>query len=570
MFACGVIVYWQPMHHPFLPLLLLVLAPLVYFSVRLDAWRHPYARWTLAACALLVVAAGALAGGVDYLYLKRMKLGVAALVTLVLVLRYCKAGGFGDRRRYRVALIILAVISWVIHLNFFAFHGRGSTRVYVHLHDVAHYYLGSKYADELGYADFYIGLVRAESDRHHRRFMSREARDLRTNQLLDVSELLAESHPVKGRFTPERWADFEEDVDFFRQTMGPQYGAVLRDYGYNPSPLWTLIGGSVANLVPAGSETGIVLLSLIDPALEIVLFVAIAWAFGIEAALLSMIYFCALFGASFGWVGGAYLRHLWLFGVVAAVCCVRRGRFVTAGGLLALAALLRIFPAVFVAGIACKAGADLLARHKLDSRHLRFLVSFILGTVVLFTATATRPRGIADWHDFTTNLQRHMSQTAYNTIGLTRLLDYRTAFQSSSADPPADDVIRRRTIYLIQLSTMFPITVLWFAWRCRRESDVDATIMGVVLLFVGLTLTCYYYLILILLILANRDRLDRLALIFAVEVLSYALMLFEDRDGIIYFYRNLLVFFLLVALYLDPITIELRKFAGTVIRLGRG
>ena len=557
------------MHHPFLPLLLLVLAPLVYFSVRLGGWSHPRVRWALAACALLVVAAGALAGGVDYLYLKRMKLGVAALVTLVLLLRHFNSGGLGDRRRYRFALVILAVVAWVIHLNFFAFHGRGSTRVYVHLHDVAHYYLGSKYADELGYADFYTGLLRAESDRPHNRFVSREARDLRTNQLLDIRELLAESHPVKGRFTPERWADLEEDVDFFRQTMGPHYGAVLRDYGYNPSPLWTLIGGSIANLVPAGSEAGIVLLSLIDPALEIGLFVAIAWAFGIEAALLSMIYFCVLFGASFGWVGGAYLRHLWLFGVVVAVCCVRRERFVVAGGLLAMASLLRIFPAVFVAGIACKAGADLLARRPLVSRYVHFLLSFIIGAAVLFTATVIRPRGVADWHDFTTNLQRHMSHTAYNTIGLTRLLDYRTAFQSSSADPP-DDARRRRTIYLVKLCTVLPLTFLWFAWRCRRETDIDATIMGVVLLFVGLTLTCYYYLVLILLILANRDRLDRLALIFAVEVVSYALMLFEDRDGIMYFYRNLLVLFLLLALYLDPITIELRKFAGSVRRLARG
>jgi hypothetical protein len=35
---------------------------------------------------------------------------------------------------------------------------------------------------------------------------------------------------------------------------------------------------------------------------------AIAWAFGLEAMLLSLIVLCLLFGAGFGWTGGGFLR----------------------------------------------------------------------------------------------------------------------------------------------------------------------------------------------------------------------------------------------------------------------
>ena len=557
------------MHHPFLPLLLLVLAPLVYFSARLGGLQRRSIRWGLAACAALVLGAGLLAGGVDYLYLKRMQLAIAALVTIVLLLRYLNTAGLGDTTRYRRYLAAIAALSWVIHLNFFAFHGTGDVRTHVHLHDVAHYYLGSKYFRELGHADLYTAMLRAEAERYDNHFQTREARDLRSNRLVDIRQLLRDSAPVKAQFTPARWTDFQDDIAFFREAMGSQYGNILRDYGYNPSPLWTLIGGTLANLVPAGSQVGITLLTLIDPLLEAGMFLAIAWAFGIEAALLSMIYFCVLFGASFGWLGGAFLRYVWLVGVVLAVCCLQRKRYIAAGGLLATASLLRIFPAVFVAGIACKAAAAVLARRRVPSQYVRLLVSFAVTVAVLFAATAARPRGLADWRDFRVNMQRHMQNIAFNTIGLTQILVPPTVLTATTAEPEDRKAEQQHTAYLVQLCTLFPLTLLWFASLCRRENDVDATIMGIVLLFAGLNLACYYYVLQILLVVANRDRLDRLALIFAVEVATYTLLLFEDREAVIYFYRNLLVLFLLLALYFDPLRIEIQRLGGMVRRLAR-
>ena len=36
-----------------------------------------------------------------------------------------------------------------------------------------------------------------------------------------------------------------------------------------------------------------------------------------QVLLLAAVHFCVIFGAGFGWTGGAFLRYLWFFGVIA-------------------------------------------------------------------------------------------------------------------------------------------------------------------------------------------------------------------------------------------------------------
>ena len=565
LFPLRRIVYGARMHHPFVPLLVLLVA-LAGLAAHFGVLERRPVWWGLVVLAAGAAAAGAWAGGVDFAVLKRVKLILTALVAALVLMRHWRAGPLARRRVYLGALAVAAGLSWVVHFNFFAFHGTGGQRVYMHLHEIAHYYLGSKYAPELGYGELYTAMLRAEAERYHDHFTTLEARDLHTNRLVDIRALLRRSGAVKERFTPERWRTFTEDVAFFRDALGTQYSGILRDHGYNPSPLWTLIGGSIANLVPAGSGTGILLLTLLDPLLEAGIFLAILWAFGAEVALLSMLYFCLLFGASFGWLGGAFLRHMWLFGAVVAVCCMRRNRYLLAGALLAGATLLRIFPAFLLAGAGARAAADWWAGRGVRTHHLQMFASFAAVALLLLGATGLgRGRG-GDWLAFRDNLQLHMQNTAFNTIGLTQILAYPGLPAFSTPGTEAREGERRHTIYVAQLCTVFPLALLWFARRSRRETDVGATAMAIALLFVGLDLACYYYLVQMLLILAHRDRLDRIALLFTIEVATYALLLFEDRDAAIFFYRNVLVLFLLIALYVDPIAARGWRFAATLRR----
>ncbi len=82
------------------------------------------------------------------------------------------------------------------------------------------------------------------------------------------------------------------------------------------------------------------------------------------------------------------------------------------------------------------------------------------------------------------------------------------------------------------------------------------------LLVVGLSLASYYYVFLILLVLVYRNRPQALVLIFAIEVAAYCLMLFEDREGLLYVYRSVLILWLYLALWMEPIRRELRFAAG--------
>ena len=144
-----------------------------------------------------------------------MKLLVAAAAIAVVVCRSLRLAGMADRRVYLASLSLIAGVAWVLYSNFFAFHGIGRERVFIHLHDVAHYYLGAKYFPELGYRSLYTAMLRAEAERYENHFRSLEARDLETNGLVDIRALLARSDAVKQRFSAERWAAFQDDVASF-------------------------------------------------------------------------------------------------------------------------------------------------------------------------------------------------------------------------------------------------------------------------------------------------------------------------------------------------------------------
>jgi hypothetical protein len=94
---------------------------------------------------LLALAWSVWAGGVEFALLDPLKALVAAAAIGVVACRSLGRGGLAQRSVYLASLSLIAALAWVVYFNFFAFHGIGRERVFIHLHDVAHYYLGSKY-----------------------------------------------------------------------------------------------------------------------------------------------------------------------------------------------------------------------------------------------------------------------------------------------------------------------------------------------------------------------------------------------------------------------------------------
>jgi len=89
-----------------------------------------------------------------------------------------------------------------------------------------HYYVGAKYFEEVGYFDLYECTITETTPR----------RDLRTyDYRLDDPD-------CTSNFTPERYQQFHDDIiasEFYPQAM--------IDKGYNGSPTWTAIFGTLAN-----------------------------------------------------------------------------------------------------------------------------------------------------------------------------------------------------------------------------------------------------------------------------------------------------------------------------------
>ena len=541
------------MRNLLIPALLLLVLPGLWIAARRGLLERRVARWGLGLSAVVLTASVLPWGGLDFGEIKRINLLLAG-VTAFVIYRHHRLGGGRERGGYRLTLAALAVLSIVVYNNFFVFHGapQPGSRVYVHLHDAAHYYLGGKYFDELGYTDLYTAMLRAEAELYQDRFRALEARDLETYELVHITVLLRKSDPVKAAFTPKRWASFQQDVRYFRERLGQQYGGILKDHGYNPTPVWTLIGGSLAQLVPAGSATGILLLCLLDELLLVALFFAVYRAFGVEAMLLAIIEYCIVFGAGFGWTGGAFLRYLWLFGVVTAVCLLRRRRWAMAGSLLALATMLRVFPCFFALPIFLRGALRGWKSRRLPpSRYVRFSVAFTLTCVLLFGATLVMPRGFGQWREFHANLQIHMKNISPNVVGLTEVLAWRPwADREVTAEEFEALKERRRGIRNLQMVLVF-VPLLCFAfWRMRRRSDRGSLIWTLPLLFCGLSLAAYYYAFLILIPLFFRRTPWRIVLLFVIETASYALLLFETRDGTLFVYRSWLMAIFSVAILL--------------------
>jgi len=516
------------------------------------AWRLGLLRARLGQALALALTTAALAtpmpwSGTDFAYLKRANLMLALAAVALLSARGLGLAWLRSGRRELLALGGLAAASLVIYTNFFSFHGQ---RTWIHYHDVAHYYLGAKYFGELGYGRLYTAMLRAEAETYGDRFRASEARDLAVNRLVPIAELLRASDATVRRFSPERWQAFKEDVAHLRAALGPHYAEVLRDHGFNPTPVWGVYGGFLANLVPAGSQVGLTALTLIDPLLLIVLLGTIARVFGGRAALLVLTHFCLIFGASFGWVGGAFARYAWLTALGLAVCAVERRRLFLAGLLVGVAAALRVFPAFFTAALVLGIAAELPGgnRRRALASHV---LGFVLGLVGLVVPTVVRPGGLEAWAEFQANLRAHMTTTAPNRIGLGAIApsDQRMAVAAPAAGGPAVAPVSssavRWPLFAVAAAAIFVL-------GATPGLAVTMTLGGIALNWAAVDLAAYYYVFLVLLAPTLRDRPWRLVALLGLELASHALLLFLDEDSI-YPLRSALCGWLLLALLWDPV-----------------
>lgn len=539
------------MDEPFSIFLLTVVLPLAWLAPRLGLHSTPALRWTTRAFLAALIVLWFPRHGVDPILLQRIDLVILAAVVGLLLLRQGAAPEAICDRRFRMGLYLVAGAAVVAYTNFFAFHG-GS---WIQYHDVAHYYLGSKYFSELGYERLYVAALRAEEEEYGRT-LSETAREIPGNYLVPADQLLARSDAVKARFTASRWKEFRADVRMFRGAMGARWAEVVKDHGFNPTPVWALIGGALADQVPAGSERGLFFLTLLDPALLLIAFLAVGYGFGAETALLALIYFCVCFGAGFGWTGGAFLRELWFSALVLSAVLAARSRSVASGILLGLSASLRVFPGLLAAGPALSAIAGRTRTGVFSGEPARFVAGFSATVLLLFGLTTVQDLGVSHWIEFTRNIAAHGQSASANVIGATKWLLF--AASCNWADEAC-----ARTVYYLQLGTLFVGSLVWVSLRSVREHDLIASMaVGALLVFSGLNLSGYYYTFLVLLILAHRSSDRTLAYVFGAELMVYTVALFEGHETMLYLYKSLLLAWLFLILQVEAVRREAHDRLG--------
>jgi len=405
-------------------------------------------------------------------------------------------------RRQRDALLLaLGLASGLAWWNFGQFHFPK----YVHPADIFHYYMGAKYFPELGYTGLYECVAIADLD-VSRAFAARSPRirNLGTNLLEPVGPVLDDPARCIQRFTPERWSAFRRDAHAFRSRLPPAVWRKLRtDHGYNGTPVWGILGSTLANTGPA-TPGRLLALALLDPVLLLVMWGCVAWAFGWRVLCVALLFWGTNHTAQFPWTGGSYLRQDWLAAAVAGICCLRRDRPTTGGFLIATSALLRLFPALLLGGLALQAAARMgrSRRWTLSPAHRRVALGALLAPAILLPLSALVAGGLGAWPAFVANSRLHLDTPLVNHVGLRTALSHDPAFRAElsfvgAADDPYADWKAARRATFERRRAVFAAIVLAFAvllaLAVERHEDWVAAVLGIGLLPVAGEVTGYYY-----------------------------------------------------------------------------
>jgi hypothetical protein len=431
--------------------------------------------------------------------------------------------------------VALGVAAITAYFNGFRF---GYAKYY-HRWDQYHYYMGAKYFKELGYDGLYkcgviaqdeLGTVRYTDDngrslqvdlRKEVRSADKKIRNLGgDNLLIDVATSgLLEHHEIcTDRFTPERWDRFKADVQFFRIASDKGYWTDMQtDHGYNPPPVWTIMGKFFGELAPA--STGYLqFLASLDIFYLAGMFVALWWAFGWRVFAIGAIFWGCQSSAPFYWTGGAFLRQDWLFFLVLSACLIRKRWYKLAGASMVYAGLLRVFPGLAVIGWLAVAGIY-LARHKrLAQHHKQVILGGVLAAAVLIPVSLGVAGKDSYQQFFRHTIQVHDQTPLTNHMGLRVLIGHNLnplAWNSPASgrmkyvkDGKLTDAFKvwkdmRNERYAKYRGVAYAIilaSLLAFVWLIRRVKSLwIAQCIGQVFIILLSQLTCYYYSFMILL-----------------------------------------------------------------------
>ncbi|MFQ5415900.1 MAG: hypothetical protein ACE5FL_02515 [Myxococcota bacterium] len=436
------------------------------------------------------------------------KFAVAASgAALLLVGAWLRRNGRPDSfARLRDSLLLglglLGALGWTNFLQLSYEPGFG------HPLDTFHYYVGAKYFDELRYTRLYECTTVADSESGlHDRAARRSIRNLTSYRRESATHILADPKRCTRNFTPERWNTFKQDVGWFRERIPePLWQGLLADHGYYPSPAWGALAGLLIGPEPV-REASLAPLLLIDPLLLVVMWIAVWRCFGWRAACVAGIFWGTNQPGDYQWIGGAFLRFGWLSTLVLGICSLRTGRMASAGFLLTIAALLRLFPAFAVLTVGLGAAISLLRRRSLrpSPPQLRFAAGALAAAGIVIPLSVATAGGVRAWPEFAENIRIHANTPFVTNVGFATFLSYdsetnlghlpQTApdLEAAWKSAQAENLASRRGLRLGVLA----IYVLLLVRAVGRHPEWVAAVLGTGAVVMFATMSNYYYVVLL-------------------------------------------------------------------------
>jgi hypothetical protein len=298
-----------------------------------------------------------------------------------------------------------------------------------------HYQLGSKYFAELGYDGLYVASILAHQQTAPD-FPIQRIRDLRSNRLADRESAVAHLQEVRSRFSDERWENFVADHQNYIDHSPPRMWEKIRqDHGYNPTPAWTFVARIFGARLPTTNAT-LQFLGGIDVVLMALMFVVVFRTYGYQVGCLGL----AIAGLGYGWrimYNGAFLRLDWLAAVVVGVCMLKRERFALAGACIGFAAIVRIFPILFLTGPALLALKSLLQGER-PRWALRLMAGFSIVVCLGLVAGSATGRGVGAWSEFAKCIALFRQTWTTTAIGMDTLFLSGPSFLLANIDEPVE------------------------------------------------------------------------------------------------------------------------------------
>ena len=394
-------------------------------------------------------------------------------------------------------LALSALLAVATYLDFGVFR-YGS---YLNEWDFYHYYVGTKYAPELGYTGLYGATLMADAEAGLRYHNPRgEIRDLATARLRDVREVAAEAERYRRRFSESRWHDFVADIAWFKSQLPEnRWSLLLVDHGYNGTPAWSfVVGGLLTRHLSVREPVARWLMLLLDPLLLITAGIAVTWAFGARTALLMVVFIGTHYLLSWGHLKGALLRTDFAVGSVLAVCFVKKEYYKLAGTCLGWAILSRVFPLLLLLGPGVLFLDELVRSRRLNRSLLNLLVASAATLAAVTLASCAYFGGTAIWHEWSSKIALHYAggsdwDVGYRTVAEVRFIEgipVRAADPMLASGQPMDALSKA-----LEFTVMGFLVVPALAF-VRALEHYEAVAFGFVFVFLFTVAAYYYYLIL--------------------------------------------------------------------------